>query len=202
MEQQPPRGLSPGQLAVLAAAALEDAGDLIGCLDSDGAVLYSNRAACEELQLPAELVLSATIFDFLPALTPELWVQRWEELRAGGRLRFRDELRRRDGTLFPVDVLASLVVIDGVELALVVARYSTERGRAEQKLRESAEGFRALTANNPSMVTRWGPDHRILYANPSAAAVGGHVSGDLVGHTAAELLPDATIERVLREGTR
>lgn len=71
MKQQPPTGLPPGQLTVLAAAALDGAGDLIGFLGVDGAVLYANRAACAELQLPAELMLRATIFDFLPAVTPE-----------------------------------------------------------------------------------------------------------------------------------
>ena len=208
MEQRPQTGLPPGQLTVLAAAALDGAGDLIGFLGVDGAVLYANRAACAELQLPAELMLRATIFDFLPTLTPDFWAERWQEFRVGGRLRFTDRMRRRDGTHFPVEVNASLVGFDGGEFALVVARDITEPKRAERALRESAEAFRALTENNPSMITRWGPDHRLLYANPSAAALGGRSTDELIGHTAAELLPDAeaaariddTIGRVFREG--
>ena len=208
MEQHPPTGLPSGQLAVLAAAALDGAGDLIGFLGVDGTVLYANRAACTELQLPGELVVHATIFEFLPTLTPELWAERWTEFRAGGRLRFVDRLRRHDGTVFPVDVQASLVTFDGAEFALVVARDSTETRRAERALRESAEAFRAHTENNPALVTRWGRDRRVIYANPSTAAIGGHVSSELVGRTAAELLDDAvaagrideTLERVFREG--
>ena len=72
MGQPPPATLPAGQLTVLATAVLDNAGDLIGFLGADGAVLYANRAACEELRLPAELVLRATIFDFLPTVTPEL----------------------------------------------------------------------------------------------------------------------------------
>jgi PAS domain S-box-containing protein len=208
MEPRLPTGLPSGQLTVLAAAALDSAGDLIGFLAVDGAVLYANRAVCRELQIPAELALRATIFDFLPALTPELWAQRWTEFRGGGRLRFVDVMRRADGTIFMVDVHASLVTVDGAELALVVARDITESRRAGRALRESAETFRALTENNPALVTRWGPDHRVMYANPAAAAVGGHLPGELVGRTAADLLDDAVaaarideaLERVFGEG--
>ena len=154
MERNPPTGLPEGQLTELAAAALDGAGDLIGFLDSTGRVRYANRAACDEVQISRELVLQGAIFDFLPALTPELWAQRWLELRAGGRLRFADRMRQRDGTTFLVDVQASLVTSDGMEFALVVARDVTEARRAERALRESAEAFRALTENNPALVTR------------------------------------------------
>ena len=100
-------------------------------------------------------------------------------------------MRRSDGTLFPVDVHASLAVFDGVEFALVIARDVTERRRAERVLRESAEALRALTENNPSMVTRWDPAHRLLYANPSAAALGGHSPDDIIGRVFHEGAPAA-----------
>ncbi len=202
MERHPPNRLPEGQLTVLAAAALDGAGDLIGFLDVAGCVRYANRAACDELQVSCELVLQATIFDFLPALTPELWAQRWQEFRAGGRLRSADRMRRRDGTTFLVDVQASLVTSDGIEFALVVARDITEARRAERALRESAEAFRALTENNRALVTRWGLDHRVIYANPSAAAVGGHAHSELVGNTAAEILDDAPAAARIEEALR
>ena len=126
MQAQPPNRLPSGQLTALAAAALDGAADLIGFLDIEGKVLYANRAACEEVQLPRELVLQATIFDFLPSASPEMWGAQWQEFRKGGRMRFVDWMRRRDGTLFPVDVQASLVQYDGVEVAL-----GRGRGRGE-----------------------------------------------------------------------
>ena len=201
-------GLPAPQLTALAAAALDGAGDLIGFLGADGAVLFANGAACAELGVTPEEVLRFRIFDVLPSLTPELWAQRWVEFRAGGRLRFVDKMRRRDGTLFPVDVHASLVVQDGVEYALVVARDMTDRRRAELALRESAEAFRALAENNPALVMRWGRDRRILYVNPPGAALAGRPVDELIGQSAFELLSgeaeagliDETIERVFRAG--
>jgi two-component system cell cycle sensor histidine kinase/response regulator CckA len=209
VQAQPPNRLPSGQLTALAAAALDGAADLIGFLDIEGKVLYANRAACDEVQVPRELVIQATIFDFLPSASPETWGAQWQEFRKGGRMRFVDRMRRRDGTLFPVDVQASLVEYDGVEVALVVARDITERRRAELALQESEEAFRALAENNPAFIARFGRDLRFLYVNPAGAGFRGRLPEDVLGMRPSELLwdvPDAaafveeTVGQVLRTG--
>ena len=171
-----------------------------------GAIRYANRAACTEVGVTPDEALRLRIFDLLPSLTPEIWSSRWVEFRRGGRLRFVDRMRRRDGSFFPVDVQASLVVQDGVEYALVVARDMTERRRVELELRESAEAFRALADNNPAIVARWGRDRRLLYVNQTGADFLGRIAEELVGMSALQLLPgdpsaelvDSTIEQVFR----
>ena len=182
-----PTGLPAGQLTTLATAALDGAADLIGFLDVSGAIRYANRAACTEVGVTPDEALRLRIFDLLPSLTAELWSSRWIEFRRGGRFRFVDRMRRRDGSFFPVDVQASLVVQDGVEYALVVARDITERRQLERELRESRDFF--------SQVVQYAEEGVVVVDRQFRYLARNRFMEDLTGIPTEGLLGSSVLER-------
>jgi PAS domain S-box-containing protein len=78
--------------------------------------------------------------------------------------------RRRDGTTFPVEFTARVIVLGGREVLLVTTRDLTDRRAAEEAIRQ-----RALILNAaPFGLTVHAPDGHMLYANPRAASMHGY----------------------------
>lgn len=67
----------------------------------------------------------------------------FERLKKFGRLTLEDRNRRKDGSIFPVDVSASLLTLHGKKLILGIDRDITERKRAEEELRQASEAMQA-----------------------------------------------------------
>jgi len=64
--------------------------------------------------------------------------------------------RKKDGTVFPVEISATAVQMDGRPLICAVVRDITERLWAQEALRESEEGYRIAFENSP--VSLWEQD--------------------------------------------
>ncbi|MFC4637337.1 PAS domain S-box protein [Deinococcus hohokamensis] len=62
-----------------------------------------------------------------------------QRVRAAGRLRFEAEHRRKDGTVFPVDIHLALLEIGGREMMLSIERDISERRAADAALKASQE---------------------------------------------------------------
>ncbi len=71
--------------------------------------------------------------------TPEGHAKYLEAMRQYGTLKYETEHRRRDGSIFSVEVLTSIVTLAGRELVLGIDRDITERKQAEEALKE--QGF-------------------------------------------------------------
>jgi PAS domain S-box-containing protein len=87
--------------------------------------------------------------------------------------------RKKDGTVFPVEITARSLSVKGRRLLLVAARDITERRRAEEKLQESEQRYRLLieTANEGILVAQGAS---LKFVNPIAL--------ELTGYTEEELL--------------
>jgi PAS domain S-box-containing protein len=110
---------------------------LIDADDPEGAwrILYANDAAALSRGWePGELV-GRTIADVAAPETVTLAAERIARLRDGGTLVFEAMHRRRDGTLFPVEVTARGMRWRGRRVILAVQRDITERRRAEEERR-------------------------------------------------------------------
>jgi len=112
-------------------ALVEQAGDAFELCTEDGRLIDVNTAACVQLGYSREEMLRLTVFDFTPPLTRE----RYRELFESPQLRpvetFESQHRRKDGTVFPIEVTRSLVVFGGRRHAFSLIRDITERKRLE-----------------------------------------------------------------------
>ncbi len=97
--------------------------------------------------------------------------------------------RRRDGSVFPLELAISPVRLEGRRLYVVIGRDITIRKATEAALRDSEHRLRAIAANMPGMVFRrvLKPDGRLEYT---------YVSGgcrDFLGVEPEELMADPQI---------
>jgi len=106
-------------------------------LDEDGRVLYANRKACESLGYTREALLGMAVFDIDITLTPEMWPDAWQRIRTEHAVTNEGAHRRKDGTVFPVEVTATYLEFEGRSYSMALIKDITERKRISESLRLS-----------------------------------------------------------------
>jgi PAS domain S-box-containing protein len=130
----------------------------------DGRILEANAAAVKAYGYSREELLRLTIHDLRSPSTKEQTTGQMAEADAQGIL-FETVHRRKDGTLFPVEVSSQGAMIAGVYTLISVIRDITLRKQAEQALRESERWFRTLADAMPQLVWTARPDGQVDYYN-------------------------------------
>ena len=102
----------------------------------DGIVLDVNRNACESLGYSRDELIGMTPFDFDSDLNAVTWQRYGERLKAGDIVTFESRHRRKDGTLFPVEIRVREFCQGGPRLFISLSRDVTERKRAAEAFRE------------------------------------------------------------------
>ncbi|MFQ5994560.1 MAG: PAS domain S-box protein [Acidiferrobacterales bacterium] len=100
-----------------------------------------------------------------------------QESLPGGRYQYDEFGRYKDGTIFPIELVASKLVLQGRRLLVHIARDISERRRAEKRLRLAASVFDNTTEG--ILIT----DHRgsIEFVNPAFTAITGYRSEEVIG---------------------
>jgi PAS domain S-box-containing protein len=105
--------------------------------DEHQALLDVNRQACESLGYSREEMIGMRPRDFDAALDEASLERIGERIKAGETVTFETLHRRKDGTVYPVEVRARQFPLGARPFRLSLARDITERKRAEEVLRES-----------------------------------------------------------------
>jgi PAS domain S-box-containing protein len=112
---------------------VEYAGDAFFLLDEQSSVVDVNRRACDSLGYTREELIGMTPADFDVGLD-EASIQRVRQrLVAGETLTFETRHRRKDGTVFPVEIRSAPFEQDGRRF-LSLVRDISERKHAEQRV--------------------------------------------------------------------
>ena len=121
----------------LAKYCLDNASVCIFRLDQDGRVLYTNAYARQSLGYSQAEFLNLSIFDIDPSQNRETWTHSWQQLCEAGCVNLESLHRRKDGTVFPVEVDSTLIEFEGRNHALILTKDITERKRVYELLRTS-----------------------------------------------------------------
>lgn len=111
---------------------LEQASDGIHTYDLRGEFIETNSKLCEMLGYTREELLRLNVTDLVPKDDLVADPIRFDELRAGQTLLNERRLRRKDGTLIPVEISGKMIE-DGVLQSII--RDISGRKRAEEELR-------------------------------------------------------------------
>jgi len=183
----------------------ENSADALFVHDDRGRFVDCNVEACRVLGYAREEVLSLSVADVATRLISE------EERREGETLWERalgsepgrivgfdeNELRRKDGTTFPVEVGIGAIEYGGRRRIFAAARDVTERKRAAAALIESEERFRSLVQNATEITTILGPDGTIYYESPAIERTLGYHPEELVGESAWDYIHPDDLEVIL-----
>ena len=148
------------------------------------AVRAANAAASRQYGYPREELIHLTLADLLaPESSPPDPLMLLEHPRPAIAVH-----RRRDGSLFPVEVVTGRLDFGGRPAMLGIFTDVTERRRAEEALRASEGRFRALLEHGSDAVLLVARDGTILYRSPSATRILGYTPTERVGAGVMELI--------------
>jgi len=120
-------------------------------LDTNNQLVYVNDSACRALGYTREELLGQPLTLIATHAMPQTLEEVWKRLRETGFLTRESVHRRKDGTEFPIEIVASYVRFEGKEFNCGFARDITERIEAEEALKNSHAQLRALSARLQSV---------------------------------------------------
>jgi PAS domain S-box-containing protein len=164
-------------------------------MESDGTVAYGNPAAIRLLE--TEALIGQSIVTFLPEdererLNPLAWLQRWADEPDAPEIEHVHLICRTSrGTDKPVRVRVGRLRNDPTLYTVMLHDITHEQARQHEARQAHRLAARVLAISADAIVNV-DTDFHILYANPSAEALFGYGSGELVGKPLATLLPVRT----------
>ena len=165
----------------------EYAPDGILISDTQGVPLDANASICRMLGYTREEIIGLHASAFvIPADIPNIRVG-LEEVQARNDYHREWQLLRKDGTVFSAEVMATKTP-DGNLMGVV--RDVTERKRAQDALRESAEHTQTILDNIVDGVVTFNDQGVVESFNQAATAIFGYTVQDIVGKSAALLVHD------------
>ena len=178
--------------------ALNRIRDAVYLVDVTGSFHYVNSAACEMLGYSHEELLGMCVADVDPEQPVEYWGHHWSTLKQEQKILITTHHRRKDGSLFPVEVSANYFEYNGKEYNLGIVRDITERLIAEQKKSdERTETELAVAYRFLDQLINAIPDplfvkdreHRWLLLNDANIALTGLPREALIGKSDYDVFP-------------
>jgi PAS domain S-box-containing protein len=153
----------------------------------DGHIQESNQAFVEMLGYTEEELRSMTYRDLTPAQWHEIQAEivRTQVVPRGYSDLYEKEYRRKDGTIFPVELRTFLVRDDSGQPAAMwaIIRDISDRKRVEIELRESEERYRAVVEDQTEVISRFNTDGTLTFVNDVYCRFFGKARHELLGGT-------------------
>jgi PAS domain S-box-containing protein len=139
-------------------------------LDADGIIHYANSNAEPMFGVTAGELVGRNIEVLLPENVAEILetartLQMPRKIASTSGVTTEAVAVRGDGSIFPVDLRVSRMLLDNEPTTIVSALDISERKRDEKALEKSERFLRILTDNLPGMVGYWNKDLRNEFAN-------------------------------------
>lgn len=145
--------------------------------DSTGKILFINEKVCQLLRYKREELLNLNIKDTYPEGNDYSAEKQYSTLKKGYPLNFERLIKRKDGTLFPVEVNVKLMS-DGNVLGIV--HDITERVETLKALTESEERFRVAFDNAVIGNAITSLDGKFLKVNRAFSTMLGYSENELI----------------------
>ncbi len=136
----------------------------------DRTIIDANEAAARLYGYSREELISKNIAEIrAPAFRDEIKEQMTKAAREGMLL--QTEHMRKDGSLFPVEVSASGLILNGEKVVISIIRDISDRRKVELALKESESRLHLIIENSPDRIFQ--QDENLRYTWYSGAPVQG-----------------------------
>ncbi|MDD5224712.1 MAG: PAS domain S-box protein [bacterium] len=193
---------------------VEDIPDSVTILDLEGNCRFANQATEKVLGYPPEEAVGKNIADVtLPAYLSKSLEGLATAMQGKPIPYFESMIRRKDGTLVPVETGGQVLYRDGKVIGIqTVTRDITERKRAEENLRENERKLNAIINGSPIALFVINQDHQVIHWNKALETYSGIKAEEIIGTNQqwkafypeerpclADLLVDKNIEELFRK---
>ncbi len=113
--------------------AIDHSADGACWVNSEGRLVYVNEEGCRGLGYTREELEGMTVADIDPSFPLDTWPHHWQQLQREKSILLETTHRRKDGSIFPVEIRANFVAFDGLEYNCAIIRDISERKRLEQE---------------------------------------------------------------------
>jgi PAS domain S-box-containing protein len=160
-------------------------------------IVDCNKAACEMNGFTREELVGHSI-DILNEIEGNAEERRayFEKLKEKGTIHKEVYHRHRDGHIFNIEVLSTIVTLGGKEMVLGIDRDITERKQAEDALRESQILYHSFVENMPAGVFRMDNEGRYVFVNTVFCQIKGLTSEEILGKTPQELFEYESVREI------
>ncbi|MBI3851826.1 MAG: PAS domain S-box protein [Verrucomicrobia bacterium] len=159
---------------------MELSGDSIHVLDANGDLVEANAAFYRGLGYTAEDMKGLNVADWEARFTREELQDRLRELVKGSAA-FESQHRRKDGTLFDVEVGVTGVRLEGKPLLFCISRDITGRKQAERAVRASQQRMELLLQSTGEGIYGMDGEGRCTLINRAGAAMFGWKPDAMLG---------------------
>lgn len=167
----------------------DHAADAIFVSKPDGKMVQANRRACQTTGYTPEEILGLSITDIDADHTSLEQLQTiFDDLEPGSHRTIESRHRRKDGTVFPVEVTIAVLQTPNGPHVIGIARDITARKRFEEELLESENRFRELFDTISDVIYTQDLDGRFLSVNPALCHAFGYTADELIGRRASEFM--------------
>jgi two-component system cell cycle sensor histidine kinase/response regulator CckA len=170
--------------------SIDNIDDYFTWVDSQGRIMDVSDSTCRHLEYTRDELLSLTVFDTSPELTPDRWSKGWATVSEQGTLRRETLQRTKSGRIFPVEMTVNHMIFDGQEYDCVFFRDISDRKRLE----ESLVLTQLSVEHAPDMIHWIDSEGHITYANRSTCDFLGYTLGELQSLSIWDISPRLTPE--------
>jgi len=161
---------------------LQTALDAVWLSDATGHILEVNDAACRMIGYSRDEICRRTISDFESAESPHDTIRHMEKLFREGADLFESWHRKKDGTVFPVEVSMTFLPEQARTVAFI--RDISDRKQAEDALRASEEKYSMVYHLSPDAINLTQMETGVqVEANQSYLRMFGYTREEVIGHS-------------------
>jgi len=165
--------------------------------------LTGNKMICQMLGYSLEEIKNLEVKDIHPKDSLSEDLRKFEKvLKREIRLSEDVPVRRKDGSIFYVDINTSFLVLGGKECLMGIFRDITERKKGEEALRESENKYRTLVENIPQKIFFKDKNSVYVSCNDNLARDLKIKSEEIAGKTDYDLAPKELAEKYRADDKR
>ncbi len=181
------------------AAAMDRVRIPVYLLDEESRLHYVNPAACAAHGMERAELLDCPVWAIDGTVDRESWSDIWDQVAGVGGATLESEHLRADGTGYPVEINASVVIYQRRRMLLAIVRDISSQRQAVESLNEQRREAQRYLNTAGVMLVALDREGRTLLVNPKACEVLGYAEHELVGRDWFEqALPEDERDEVRR----
>ncbi len=190
------------QNLLLTQFSLDAAQDAAFWIKHDGHFGYVNRATSTSLGYDVDRLLTLSVSDIYPEITPSEWQVLWDQLKEQGEFSRELTSRKHDGSLFKVEMAANFMSYDDQEFVFAFVRDLTSRKQMENELEQERDFALQIMENMGQALVVKDVDGHLEYVNPAVAHMLGYSTQQLLGRNFESLIVEEDIAVFKQSGNQ